>query len=60
MNAPAAIMIARMKPLPRRHRVAHLRALMRAPPSGPLRRRELAALLRDAMTAPQRCEGPAV
>jgi hypothetical protein len=60
MNAPAAIMIARMKPLPRRHRVAHLRALMRSQPSGSLRRRELAALLRDAMTALPRREGRAV
>jgi hypothetical protein len=60
MNAPAVIMIARMKQLPRRHRVAHLRALMRSQPPGSLRRRELAALLRDAMTALPRCEGGAV
>ena len=51
MNAPAAIMIARMKPLPRHHRIAHLRALMRSQLSGSLRRRELAALLRDATAA---------
>ncbi len=59
MNAPAAIMIARMKPLPRRHRLAHLHALMRSQPSGSLRRRQLAALLRDATTALPKCEGRA-
>ena len=59
MNAPAVIVIARMKPLPRRHRAAHLRALMRSQPSGSLRRQQLAALLRDATTAMPRREGRA-
>jgi len=60
MNAPAAVMVARMKLLPRRHRLAHLRALMRSQPAGSLRRRELAALLRDAMAALPRCGGRAL
>ena len=29
---PIDVMIARMKPLPRRHRIAHLRALMSSRP----------------------------
>jgi hypothetical protein len=58
MTTPAAIMVARMQPLPRRHRLAHLRALMRSQPAGSLRRRELAALLRE--TALPRCEERAV
>ena len=40
------IMIARMKPLSPRHRIAHLRALIRREPAGSIRRGELAALLR--------------
>ncbi len=60
MNGTATIMIARMKLLPRRHRLAHLRALMRSQPSGSRRRPELAALLRDATTALPRCEGRAL
>jgi hypothetical protein len=46
-----AIMIARMKRLPRRHRVAHLHALIGQQPASSIRRKELAALLRDEMTA---------
>jgi hypothetical protein len=45
------VMIARMKPLPRRHRIAHLRALIRHAPDGSIRRAELASLLRDQSTA---------
>lgn len=44
------VMIARMKPLPRRHRIAHLRALIRQEPDGSTRRDELAALLREQWT----------
>jgi hypothetical protein len=44
-------MMTRMKPLPRRHRIAHLRALIRLHPEGSSRRPELAALLRAEMTA---------
>jgi hypothetical protein len=54
MATPAAIMVSRMKPLPRRHRIAHLRALIRQQPVRPVRREELAALLRDELAAPPR------
>jgi hypothetical protein len=49
ISVPA--MVARMKPLPRRHRVAHLRALIRQQPRGSIRRRELEALLRAELPA---------
>jgi hypothetical protein len=39
-----AIMVIRMKPLPRRHRIAHLRALIRQQPARSIRREELVAL----------------
>lgn len=48
---PVAVMITRMKPLPRRHRVAHLCALIDQQPSDSIRRRQLAALLRIELTA---------
>ena len=51
MSTPVAIILVRMKPLPRRHRIAHLRALLRRQPAGSLRGEQLAALLRAAMTA---------
>jgi hypothetical protein len=40
-----AIMVIRMKPLPRRHRIAHLRALIRQQLARSIRRKELVALL---------------
>jgi len=43
-------MTIRMKRLPRRHRIAHLRALIAREPLCTIRRFELAALLRDEMT----------
>jgi len=46
MNTSVALMLVRMKPLPRRHRIAHLRALLRRQPALSVRREELAALLR--------------
>ncbi|MDB5611088.1 MAG: hypothetical protein JWP25_7988 [Bradyrhizobium sp.] len=52
MGTPVAIMMIRMKPLPRRHRIAHLRALIRQQPVRSVRREELAAWLRDEMTMP--------
>ena len=55
MNTSVAIMRARMKPLPRCHRIAHLRALLRRPMACPVRREELAALLRDEMSAQSSC-----
>jgi hypothetical protein len=42
-------MIIRMKRLPRRHRIAHLRALIPLQPAHSIRREELVALLRDEM-----------
>ena len=48
---PVAIMANRMKPLARRHRLAHLRALIQQQPIRSSRR-ELVALLRDEMSAP--------
>ena len=49
---PTDIMVLRMKPLSRRHRLAHLRALLGREPQGSTRRGELAALLRHEMTPP--------
>ena len=51
MNTSVAIILMRIKPLPRRHRIAHLRALLRRQPAGSLRRGQLAALLRAEMAA---------
>jgi hypothetical protein len=51
MATPIDVMIARMKLLPRRHRIAHLRALIRHEPDGSIRRDQLASLLRDQLTA---------
>jgi hypothetical protein len=51
MNTSVAIILVRTKPLPRRHRIAHLRALLRRQPAGSLRGEQLAALLRAEMTA---------
>jgi hypothetical protein len=46
-----ATMVVRMKPLPLRHRLAHLRALIRQQPARSARRQELAAMLGDEITA---------
>jgi hypothetical protein len=46
-----SIMVIRMKPLPRRHRIAHLRALIWQQPARSIRREELVAVLRDEMLA---------
>jgi hypothetical protein len=51
MATSIEIMTARMKPLPRRHRIAHLRALIRHTPDGSSRRDQLVALLCDELTA---------
>jgi hypothetical protein len=44
-------MVIRVKRLPRRHRIAHLRALIPRQPAHSIRREELGALLRDEMLA---------
>ena len=46
-----ATMIIRMKPLARRHRIAHLCTLIRRQPTDSMRREELMALLRDEISA---------
>jgi len=51
MNTSVAVILTRIKPLPRRHRIAHLRALLRRQSAGYLRRRQLAALLRAELAA---------
>jgi hypothetical protein len=53
MNTSIAVMIFRMRPLPRRHRIAHLRALIGRLPVGSIRRAQLVALLHDEMTLPR-------
>jgi hypothetical protein len=50
MTTPVAIMVTRMKRLPRQHRIAHLRALIRQQPIGSTRTDELFALLCDEMS----------
>src|ERR1700722_2895519 len=60
VNTSVAVMVFRMRPLPRRHRIAHLRALIGQTPLGSIRRVQLVALLRDEMILPcsnERCAG---
>ncbi len=52
MGTPVAIMMIRMKPLPRQHRIAHLRALIRQQAAGSSRHNDLVALLRDQLPPP--------
>ncbi len=52
VNASVAVMVFRMRRLPRRHRIAHLRALIGQLSLGSIRRAQLVALLRDEMTLP--------
>ncbi len=47
MTGSSIISAGRMKRLPRQHRIAHLRALIRQTPARSIRRFELVALLRD-------------
>ena len=49
---PIGAVAARIKPLSPRHRLAHLRALIRQHPDGSTRRDGLAALLRDQLPPP--------
>jgi hypothetical protein len=50
MTHPSIVaMAAKMKPLPRHHRIAHLRALIGRESAASIRREELVALLRDQM-----------
>ncbi len=52
MNTLITAMAFRMRRLPRRHRIAHLRALIGQQPLVSIRGAQLAALLRDEMTLP--------
>jgi len=49
-NAAVTCLADRLKRLPRRHRIAHLRALIGLQPEGCGRRDELSELLRDEMS----------
>jgi len=60
MKPNPASMIGRMKPLPRRHRLAHLRALIRQQPAGSFRREQLTALLRRELSTQPALEGRAI
>ena len=51
-DPPIGAVAARIKPLSPRHRLAHLRALIRQQAVGSTRRDELAALLRDQLLPP--------
>jgi hypothetical protein len=51
MSMLVAIMAARLKPLPWRHRIAHLRALKNREPEPSIRREQLMLLLRRETTA---------
>jgi hypothetical protein len=51
-----AEMRIRMQCLPRRHRIAHLRALVARLASRSIRRQGLEALLHDELAAQRRCE----
>jgi len=57
MNTPLARIAVRIRPLPRRHRIAHLRALIRLSSPRPARRLRLARLLRDELAAQAGWEG---
>jgi hypothetical protein len=50
MTTPVAITVTRMKRLPRQHRIAHLRALIRQQTIGSPRTDELFALLCDEVS----------
>ena len=49
-NAAVTCVTDRLKRLPRRHRIAHLRALIGLEPEGCGRRDELSELLREEMS----------
>ena len=59
MNTSVAILLTRIRPLPRSHRMAHLRALLRQQPAASPRGEQLAALLRAEMAARPAGEGRA-
>ncbi|WP_176722033.1 hypothetical protein [Bradyrhizobium sp. LMTR 3] len=50
-HAAVTCLVDRLKRLPRRHRIAHLSALIGLQPEGCGRRRELSELLRDEISS---------
>jgi hypothetical protein len=58
MSTGVTVMAIRMKRLSPRHRLAHLRALIRRAPAGSNRRFRLVALLRDQWAATPANEKP--
>ena len=50
-GTPIEVMTERLKPLPRRHRIAHLRTLVGQQIGDSIRRCELASLLHDEIAA---------
>ncbi len=54
LGTPVAIIAVRTRPLAPRHRIAHLRALIRLAPTGSIRRGQLAAWLRGMSNAPRK------
>jgi hypothetical protein len=57
ITTSVAVMMVRMKRLPRRHRIAHLRALIARQAPRSTRRQELAALSHDELFARPEHEG---
>ena len=51
MSTKATVIAVRIRRLSQRHRLAHLRALIRREPAGSHRRRTLVALLREQLVA---------
>jgi len=51
IGTPIAVIAVRMRPLSRRHRIAHLRALISTQPACSIRRLGLVALLRGETAA---------
>jgi hypothetical protein len=60
MTNSIAVKIARMKRLPRHHRIAHLRAIIPTLPARSIRRGELETLLKAEVTAQLRKENRCV
>lgn len=59
MTTPIHILVSRLKRLPRRHRIAHLKALIQQEPIRSIRREDLVLHLRDEMTKQLRAENRA-
>ena len=60
MSTEPSLLLVKLRPLPPRLRLAHLRALLRCESAGSARTRGLTALLRDQLTAAQANENRAI